>query len=73
MSITTLLAGPSAGSYPHCSAASECAGDPGVLIDSISSLSGPAGIVTETRAGTSAMEASVVSALMLHRISTADL
>jgi hypothetical protein len=70
MSITTLLAGPSAGSYPHSSAANECTEDPGVLIDSISSRSGPAGIVTETLAGTFATQASVATALMLHKICT---
>jgi hypothetical protein len=70
MSITTLLAGPSAGSYPHSSAAKECTEDPGVLIDSINSRSGPAGIVTETLAGTFATQASVAAALMLHKICT---
>jgi hypothetical protein len=70
MSITTLLAGPSAGSYPHSSEAKECTEDPGVLIDSINSRSGPAGIVTETLAGTFATQASVAAALMLHKICT---
>jgi hypothetical protein len=70
MSITTLLAGPSAGSYPHSSAAKECTEDPGVLIDSINSRSGPAGIVTETLAGTFATQASVAAALVLHKICT---
>lgn len=70
MSITTLLAGPSAGSYPHSSAAKECTEDPGVLIDSINSRSGPAGIVTETLAGTFDTQASVAAALMLHKICT---
>src|SRR4029450_6942796 len=70
MSITTLLAGPSARSSPHRSAAKECTEDPGVLIDSINSRIGPAGIVTETLAGTFATQASVATALLLHKICT---
>src|SRR4029450_612280 len=70
MSITTLLAGPSAGSYPHSSAAKECTEDPGVLIDSIHSRRRPAGGVPESLAGAFATQASVAAALMLHKICT---